>query len=82
MSPISIMPAPSDRVRERAGNRLTERQPDQESGQRQLHRRLARAQLVLNGRERRQVEIDGQRPQDGDRPQQQHQPRRVVGRSP
>ena len=57
--------AAADGVRERADEQLAEAHAEQDAGQGALHGRLRRGEVAGDGRQRRQVGVDGQRA-DGD----------------
>ena len=68
----------AQRVRQRADDQLAERQPGQRSGQGELRDRRRHRQFVGDLRQRRQIHVDGQRPQR-DQSTQHHDHPRAAG---
>jgi hypothetical protein len=62
---------PPDPITERPEEQLPQRHADEERGQRQLHRRRRGAVIAGDGRQRGQIEIDGDGAKGRQRPQQQ-----------
>ena len=81
--------AAADGVGERADQQLAERQADQGAGEGELHRRGGGLQVVGDRRQRRQVHVDGERPERDEETEHEHEGRnrrpsreQVAGRRP